>query len=342
MNYLITGGCGFLGSNLAADCIRLGNKVTVLDNLSRLGSSLNLEWIKSTGACTFIHGDVRNQHDVESAVIHTQPDVLFHLAGQVAMTTSLASPMLDFQTNVAGTLHVLEAVRRHTPTCIVIYSSTNKVYGNLEQFRYNESEWRYECEEHPSGFNEDVGLDFHSPYGCSKGAADQYVLDYHRMYGLKNVVFRHSSMYGGRQFSTADQGWIGWFCQKALEQASNVNSKAFSISGNGKQVRDVLHVDDMVRLYHSTVQSIDIAAGHAFNVGGGIGNSLSLLELFKLLNRQLGIHLNFYELDARTSDQRFFVAEIAKVKNMLGWAPQISAAQGVSSMLEWIRELQND
>jgi CDP-paratose 2-epimerase len=340
MNYLITGGCGFLGANLAADCIRLGHTVTVLDNLSRLGSSSNLEWIKSTGACTFIHGDVRNQYDVESAVIRAQPEVLFHLAGQVAMTTSLASPMLDFQTNVAGTLHVLEAVRRHTPSCIVIYSSTNKVYGDLEQFRYCESQWRYECEEHPLGFNEGIGLEFHSPYGCSKGAADQYVLDYHRMYGLKSVVFRHSSMYGGRQYSTADQGWIGWFCQKALEQASSVDSKPFSISGNGKQVRDVLHVDDMLRLYHSAVRRIDMAAGHAFNVGGGIENSLSLLELFKLLNSQLGIHLNFYEIDARTSDQRFFVADISKAKNMLDWVPQVNAVHGISTMLEWIKELQ--
>lgn len=339
MNYLITGGCGFLGANLAVDCLRLGHKVTVLDNLSRIGSSSNLQWIQSHGECRFVHGDVRHQYEVESLVSSIRPDVIFHLAGQVAMTTSLASPMLDFQTNVAGTLHVLEAVRKNAPECLVIYSSTNKVYGDLEQFNYRETESRYECLDYPAGFDEKVGLEFHSPYGCSKGAADQYVLDYHRMYGLKTMVFRHSSMYGGRQFSTADQGWIGWFCSKALDQANASDTEPFSISGNGKQVRDVLHVDDMLLLYHAAVRNIGNAAGHALNVGGGIKNSLSLLELFALLNQQLGINLRFCEIEARKSDQRYFVADISKARAMLEWAPQIDAEHGIASMLKWIKEL---
>ncbi|MBS7808571.1 GDP-mannose 4,6-dehydratase [Variovorax sp. PCZ-1] len=342
MNYLITGGCGFLGSNLAVDCLRRGHTVTVMDNLSRLGSSANLQWIRSQGACRFVHGDVRNQYEVESVVVSAEPDVIFHLAGQVAMTTSLASPILDFQTNVAGTLYVLEAMRKHAPKCAFIYSSTNKVYGDLEQFHYLESHTRYDCVEHPDGFNEDVGLEFHSPYGCSKGAADQYVLDYHRMYGLKTLVFRHSSMYGGRQFSTTDQGWIGWFCQKAIDQASGTDSEPFSISGNGKQVRDVLHVKDMLQLYDAAVCSIDNAAGHAFNIGGGIKNSLSLLELFTVLNEQLGIQLRFFKIDARKSDQRFFVADISKAQAMLNWTPQVDTVNGVASMLKWIKELNDD
>ncbi len=340
MNYLITGGCGFLGANLAVDCLSSGHTVTVFDNLSRLGSSANLQWIRSHGACSFLHGDVRNQYEVESVVAFAKPDVIFHLAGQVAMTTSLASPMLDFQTNVAGTLHVLEAIRKHIPECTLIYSSTNKVYGDLEQFHYRESESRYECIEHPNGFDENVGLEFHSPYGCSKGAADQYVLDYHRMHGLKTLVFRHSSMYGGRQFSTADQGWLGWFCQKALDQLTEADMTSFSISGNGKQVRDVLHVDDMLNLYSAAVRHIDQAAGHAFNVGGGIENSLSLLELFAILKSQLGFDLRYYQIEARKSDQRFFVADISKAQTLLGWTPDVDTTKGVASMLKWIKEFQ--
>ncbi len=213
MKLLITGGCGFLGSNLAAHAIEQGIELCIFDNLCRQGSQNNLQWLRNQGHFEFVHGDIRNSNDVQRALIHIKPDTVFHLAGQVAMTTSISDPRMDFEVNALGTLNLLEGIRLHAPEAVVIYSSTNKVDGNLEQFRYQETDTRYVCVEHPKGFNENVPLDFHSPYGYSKGCAEQYLLDYHRIFGIKTVVFRHSSMYGGRQFSTADQGWIGWFCR---------------------------------------------------------------------------------------------------------------------------------
>ena len=336
MKLLITGGCGFLGSNLAAHALTSGYDVAVFDSLYRDGSLENLRWLKSRGTFRFIHGDIRNQNDVSRLVQEFRPDAIFHLAGQVAMTTSIANPRMDFEVNVLGTHNLLEAVRQFNPQAAVIYSSTNKVYGDLEQYSYRETETRYECIEKSVGFDETTQLDFHSPYGCSKGAADQYMLDYARIFGLKTTVFRHSSMYGGRQFATYDQGWIGWFCQKAVESKNGVLKEPFTISGNGKQVRDVLHADDMIRLYFSALNRIDTAKGQAFNIGGGIDNSLSLLELFALLEELTGVKLDYKKLPPRESDQRVFVADTAKAKRMLGWEPQVSAREGVGRMYEWV------
>jgi CDP-paratose 2-epimerase len=332
---LITGGCGFLGSNLAAHAVAQGMELCLFDNLSRKGSQLNLTWLRSAGRFDFTHGDIRNPNDVNGVVQWFRPDMVFHLAGQVAMTTSITNPRLDFETNALGTLNLLESVRHFAPETGVIYSSTNKVYGDLEQFRYDESLTRYVCADYPSGFSEDVPLDFHSPYGCSKGAADQYLLDYHRIFGMRTVVFRHSSMYGGRQFATVDQGWIGWFCQMAAETRAGLRQERFTISGNGKQVRDVLHAQDMVDLYFAMARYIDKSAGQAFNVGGSMANSLSLLELFALLESEIGVTLPYDNLPARSSDQRVFVADIAKVHAVTGWIPRVSAAEGVLRMLEW-------
>ena len=211
MKLLITGGCGFLGSNLAVHALERGDTLLVFDNLYRTGSLANLDWLRGKGDFRFEHGDIRNQNDIARAVTDFRPDAIFHLAGQVAMTTSIANPRMDFEVNALGTFNLLEAVRQNVPHAPVVYSSTNKVYGDLEQYQYRETATRYECIEKPAGIGEDTPLDFHSPYGCSKGAADQYMLDYARMFGLKTVVFRHSSMYGGRQFATYDQGWVGWF-----------------------------------------------------------------------------------------------------------------------------------
>lgn len=336
MKILITGGCGFLGSNLAAHAIKSGYELVVFDNLYRLGSVDNLEWLRTQGGFKFVHGDIRNSNDITRVISDFKPDVIFHLAGQVAMTTSIANPRMDFEVNVIGSFNLLEVVRQHSPESIVVYSSTNKVYGDLEQFTYKESATRYECIEKPHGFDELVGLDFHSPYGVSKGSADQYMLDYARMFGLKTVVFRHSSMYGGRQFATYDQGWIGWFCTKALEIKSNTLKESFTISGNGKQVRDVLHAKDMVRLYYSAIEYIEQAKGQAFNIGGGIANSLSLLELFEVLNNKLNIEMVYTQLPPRESDQRVFVADITKAYKLLRWKPEVSTDSGVSNMLDWI------
>lgn len=336
MKLLITGGCGFLGSNLASHAIERGDDLVIFDNLYRNGSMANLAWLKERGKFRFEHGDIRDQNNITRLVQSFNPDAIFHLAGQVAMTTSIANPRMDFEVNVIGTHNLLEAVRLYAPNAIVVYSSTNKVYGDLEQYGYRETETRYECIDQPNGFDEVTPLEFHSPYGCSKGAADQYMLDYARIFGLKTVVFRHSSMYGGRQFATYDQGWVGWFCQMAIETKNGVAKEPFTISGNGKQVRDVLHAEDMIRLYFAALYHIEAAGGQAFNIGGGMVNSLSLLELFKLLEELAGAKLKYMKLPPRGSDQKVFVADLSKVKSLLGWVPNVSSREGVAKMVEWV------
>jgi CDP-paratose 2-epimerase len=337
MRLLVTGGCGFLGSNLVADALRRGVEVTVLDNLSRLGADRNRAWLVEQGHFDFMFGDVANPDTVAALVEKTRPDAVYHLAGQVAMTTSISDPRADFETNALGTFNVLEAVRRHAPEAAVVYSSTNKVYGDLEQYRYEEGETRWTCPGHPDGFDEATPLAFASPYGCSKGSADQYALDYARVFGLRTVVFRHSSMYGGRQFATFDQGWIGWFCAEAARVAGG-DAAPISIAGDGKQVRDVLHADDMVALYTAAVEHIAEARGQAFNVGGGMANSLSLLELFAMLGEITGVTLPIRHGPARESDQRMFVADIAKARRLLRWSPRVGAREGIERMMQWTRE----
>ena len=337
MKLLITGGCGFLGSNLASDALVRGDELILFDNLYRNGSCENLNWLQAQGKFTFDHGDIRNQNDITRVIKAFNPDAIFHLAGQVAMTTSIVNPRMDFEVNVMGTHNLLEAVRQYAPNATVVYSSTNKVYGDLEQYTYVELDSRYQCIEHPNGFNEQTQLSFHSPYGCSKGSADQYMLDYARIFGLKTVVFRHSSMYGGRQFATYDQGWVGWFCKKTIETAKDKNVEPFTISGNGKQVRDVLDVDDMKRLYLAAIKHIDNAKGQAFNVGGGIENSLSLLELFVKLQKIANVKLRYKKIAVRESDQRFFVSDLSKTKQLLNWQPVVSAQEGVERMVRWVK-----
>lgn len=336
MKLLVVGGCGFLGSNLAAHGIETGYEVTVFDNLSRLGSSMNLDWLKSLGEFCYIHGDTRNKNDVETMIKENHFDAVFHLAGQVAMTTSIANPYKDFEINTMGAVNLLDSIRKYSPDTAVFFSSTNKVYGDLEQYHYEETESRYVCKEYPNGLDETVPLDFRSPYGCSKGAADQYMLDYHRIFGLKTTVFRHSSMYGSRQFATYDQGWIGWFCEKAIEQYKNPGAEPFTISGNGKQVRDILHAKDMINLYYTALEHVDEVCGEAYNIGGTMEQSLSLLELFDMLNDILRIKMRYKVLPPRQSDQKVFVADITKIHKKTGWMPQVSAREGVSAMVEWV------
>ena len=339
MKYLITGGCGFLGSNIASEILKRNDELIIFDNLYRFGSTQNLEWLRGKGELNFIHGDIRNAGDVENVIKIHKPDVIYHLAGQVAMTTSITDPRMDFEVNALGSFNVLDSIRKYSPETIVIYSSTNKVYGDLEWTRYKETDTRYITPDFPNGFPETITLDFHSPYGCSKGTADQYMLDFHRMFDIKTVVFRHSSMYGGRQFATYDQGWIGWFCQKALETKCGTLKEPFTISGTGKQVRDVLYADDMVSLYLQAVDKIDSAQGQAFNIGGGIKNSLSLLELFSILEKELDTQLEYTNLPPRESDQRVFVSDITKVKEMIGWEPRVGKDVGIRKMIEWVNEV---
>lgn len=336
MRYLITGGGGFVGSNLAAEALARGGELTILDNLSRVGAAENLAWLRRRGAFSFIHGDVRSAEDLDRAVAAVRPQAVFHVAGQVSMLTSLEYPRLDFEVNALGTFNLLEAVRRHCPEAAVLYSSSNKVYGDLGWLRLVETSTRWSAPDHPQGLGEDIPLEFHSPYGCSKGAAEQYLLDYHRMYGLKTAVFRHSSMYGPGQFATFSQGWVGWFCQQAVAAKRGRAGEPFTISGDGKQVRDLLYAEDLVALYFAAADNIEAAQGQAFNIGGGMVNSLSLLELFAFLEAELDVRLDYRRLPERISDQRFFVADDAKATRLLGWSPRVGKEAGLRAMLAWV------
>ncbi len=343
---LVTGGCGFLGSNVAAHFLEQDWQVTVIDALFRQGGEANLNWLRGRagqGQLSFLKQDLADDAAVAQAFRQHGPfDFVCHLAGQVAMTTSIEDPRRDLLTNVLGTFNVLEAVRRLSPDALVAYSSTNKVYGDLDWVRFEETPTRYVAPGCPEGFDESTPLDFASPYGCSKGAADQYVRDWHRNFGLKTVVFRHSSIYGGRQFATFDQGWIGWFCLQAVRQQQALHAgqtpDPFTIAGNGKQVRDVLHGDDLVRLYAAAYERREQVAGQIFNIGGGHANSLSLLELFELLGRLTGITLSFAKNPPRQSDQKVFIADIRKAGRVLGWSPALSKEEGIARMLRWVQE----
>ncbi|MBM3999058.1 MAG: NAD-dependent epimerase/dehydratase family protein [Planctomycetes bacterium] len=341
MTWMITGGCGFVGANLADAMLAAGEDVVILDNLSRAGSRDNLFWLQSRHGhdWRFEPIDIRDDKEVSRCVRDIRPAVVAHLAGQVAMTTSLANPRLDFEVNALGTFQLLDAVRIHSPDSIVLYSSTNKVYGSLENLRYHEKPTRYEAADYPDGFDETLPLDGSSPYGCSKLCAEQYCRDFSRAFGVRTVVFRHSSMYGGRQFATFDQGWIGWFCGKAVE-AERGAEDAFSISGNGKQVRDVLHADDLVRVYRMASDRIATTAGKIYNIGGGMANSLSLIELFDRLERRVGRTLRYRCGPWRAADQKAFVADGGRALADFGWRPLVDASTGLERMLEWSREMQ--
>lgn len=333
MAYLITGGCGFVGCNISAELLRQGKDVVVVDNFTRPGTHINLEWLRTLGAFRFFHADTRVATDVDAIFRAVEVECVFHLAGQVAMTTSLANPRRDFEVNVLGSINVLEAVRLYAPAATVVYASSNKVYGELEECVLEETATRYE----PRGakeINERARLEFFTPYGCSKGAADQYMLEYARNFGVAAVVFRHSTIYGGRQISTFDQGWVGWFCQQAMLSAADPAHR-FTINGNGKQVRDLLHVSDAVRCYLAAHEHAEQGKGQAFNIGGGYRNSMSLLELFQHLQTRLGVTMNYRELPWRANDQKYFVADNSKAGRLLGWEPRMSKKDGIENTIAW-------
>ena len=328
---LITGGAGFIGSNLASHFIKKKYRVTVLDNLSREGSKANLTWLKSIGSFDFINGDIRKFPQLYDAV--ERQDIIFHLAGQVAVTTSVEDPRSDFDINVLGTFNLLEAVRKNKSKAIIIFSSTNKVYGGMDNLSIIEKEGNYLYRDYPFGIAENFGLDFHSPYGCSKGAADQYVRDYARIYDLPTVVLRQSCIYGPRQFGVEDQGWVAWFI------IAIILGKPLTIYGDGKQVRDVLYIDDLVRLFETAVNKIGQARGEVFNVGGGFSNILSVWSGFGPLLEELfqkKIKVKFSEW--RPGDQKVYISDMSKVKSILGWQPEIKVRVGVEKLYNWIKE----
>lgn len=332
--WVITGGAGFIGCHAAARLHAAGHRVVLVDNLSRRGADANLNWLQSQGVDQFIKADIRDASAMKDVLArHADADVVLHLAGQVAVTTSVADPRADFEANALGTFNVLEAVRTAAEgRPAVFYSSTNKVYGNLEHLEVALRDGRYAYADRPLGVDEDERLDFHSPYGCSKGAGDQYVRDYARIYGLKTVVFRQSCIYGTRQFGIEDQGWIAWFSIAATL------GKQFTIFGDGKQIRDALWVEDLIALYQRAWERIDVAQGEVFNVGGGPSNTLSLLELVTAIEGAVGHPLHPGFADWRPGDQRVFVADIRKAKRLLDWSPEVSTAIGIERLLQWVRD----
>lgn len=331
MKYLITGGCGFIGCNFAAKLLDRGDKVIILDNLSRRGSEENLKYLKSLGGkIIFNRADIcRDFIEIEKAV--EKVEAVFHLAGQTAVTTSLIDPRKDFEANCLGTINLLEAIRKSSNKPTLIYASTNKVYGKLEGMEIKKRGNRYCFKNERLGVSEKQQLDFYSPYGCSKGAADQYVRDYSRSFDLKTVVMRQSCIYGPRQFGIEDQGWVAWFT------IASILNKKIVIYGDGKQVRDVLCVDDLFRAWDLAVKNINKVSGEIFNVGGGPNNSLSLLELISYLEKLLQVRVNFNFSDWRLGDQLVYISDISKLNTQLNWKPEISTSQGLKEMIYWIK-----
>lgn len=335
MKILITGGAGFIGCNAAARFLGQGHSVVIVDDLSRRGTERNLEWLKTHGSFTFHRQDIRDTARLNAVMAeHRNVDAVLHLAAQVAVTTSVSDPRTDFEINALGTFNVLEAVRKHCRSAAFVYSSTNKVYGSLEHLPVAEVGGRYQLTTRPLGVAETEPLDFHSPYGCSKGAADQYVVDYARIYDMRTVCLRQSCIYGLRQFGVEDQGWVAWFTIAA------VLGRPISVYGNGLQVRDILFVDDLCELYQLAIENVDRVRGQAYNVGGGPTNQLSLLELLSDLERRVERKLDLTHASMRPGDQPVFVADIQKAKRDLGWAPRTSAMTGVSKLFGWVREHQ--
>ena len=336
-NYLITGGAGFIGSNYVNKLLSRGESVTILDNFSRGGAPRNLDWLEKTfGKDSFrlIRGDVRDASIVAEAARGS--DVIVHLAGQVAVTTSVVNPRDDFENNALGTFNVLEGARLSGKNPIVIYASTNKVYGGMEDVNVVERGERWEYESLPFGAPETQPLDFHSPYGCSKGTGDQYVRDYARIYGLPTVVYRQSCIYGPRQFGIEDQGWVAWFVIAAEM------GRPITIYGDGKQIRDLLNVADLTRAYDLAVEKIDVAAGQVYNLGGGSANTLSIwTEFGPMLEELVGHPIQVARGDWRPGDQRVFVADVRKAERELGWKPQIGVEEGIRKLFEWVRENKN-
>lgn len=331
MKALITGGAGFIGSNLAHRLIREGNQVIVYDDLSRLGTDKNVAWLRAEHGdeWVLIQADIRDFETLRTAA--KDADVIYHLASQVTVTTSVKDPRHDFEVNAWGTFNVLESARLSGRSPIVLYSSTNKVYGGMEDVAVVECETGYAYRDYAFGIPETHPLDFHSPYGCSKGAGDQYVRDYARIFGLPTVVFRQSCIYGPRQFGIEDQGWVAWFLIAA------VTDQAITIFGDGKQVRDVLWVDDLLDLYQAAVDQIETARGRVYNVGGGPENTLAVWsELGPMLEGHLGRKIDVSYDDWRPGDQRIFVADIRKAEQELGWRPRVSKEDGVSRLYDWV------
>jgi CDP-paratose 2-epimerase len=333
---LITGGAGFIGINSARRFLNRGWEVTILDDFSRYGTDTNIAMLEKEhpGACRIVRADVSSDFENLRTEVEKH-DTVLHLAAQVAVTTSIVEPRRDFEVNALGTFNVLEAVRLSKSRPFLVFSSTNKVYGALSHFSVRELETRYVFSDeklNECGVSEEETLDFHSPYGCSKGSADQYVVDYGRIYGLKTVVFRQSCIYGRYQIGVEDQGWVAWFFIAA------VSGKGITIYGNGKQVRDILYVEDLTGLYAAAIEKPDQVSGKAYNVGGGPANTLSLLELLSIFDAEYGLRPSIKYAEPRAGDQYIFVADVGRIGNDIGWRPETSSRRGIKNMAAWIAD----
>ena len=329
---LITGGAGFIGSN-ATRYFRARNwNVTVLDNLSRAGADKNLAWLSEGTTFDLEQIDVRDQARIDDLFSRNRFDAVLHLAAQVAVTTSVADPRTDFGVNAFGTFNVLDAARVHCPEAVFIYASTNKVYGGLAAAKTELRGKRYAYADRPHGISEAEPLDLLSPYGCSKGSADQYVLDFARIYKLPATSFRQSCIYGPRQFGVEDQGWVAWFV------IAGILSREVTIFGDGKQVRDALHVDDLLLAYEAAIRAPDKVARQAFNVGGGPTHVLSLIDLVEMLELHLGRKMKLRRGQWRPGDQQVYVSDIRKLETVLGWRPEVGVSAGVSRLIDWVAQ----
>jgi len=333
-NYFITGGAGFIGANYVRRLLARGEQVTIYDNLSRAGGKINLSWLEESFGKNSFHlivGDVTDADHLSSST--RDADVIVHLAGQVAVTTSVKQPRADFEANALGTFNALEAARCSDRSPIFIYASTNKVYGGMQDARLVEKPTRWLYADLPHGCPEDRQLDFHSPYGASKGSGDQYTRDYARIYGLRSVVFRQSCIYGPRQFGVEDQGWLAWLTIAA------VTGRRITIYGDGKQVRDVLYVDDLLDAYDAAIERIDSVKGQIYNMGGGPENIMSVwAEFGPKLEGLLGRKIEIDRGDWRPGDQRVFYADIRKASHELSWSPKTKLEEGVVKIFQWISE----
>jgi CDP-paratose 2-epimerase len=333
----ISGGAGFIGSNLAKYYYDLGHDILVYDNLSRKGTEVNIKWLaqnsKGKGLFKFVKGDILNLTQLKKNI--KGADIIYHMAAQVAVTTSLTNPTNDFEINAKGTFNMLEAYRLISPDAIFVYASTNKVYGGLDELECIKKGKRYvfAAKAYKNGIAESRLLDFHSPYGCSKGAGDQYVRDYGRVYRLKTIVFRQSCIYGPRQFGNEDQGWVMHFVRTVL------SDHKLKIYGDGYQVRDLLHVSDLIDAYERAIKVVKKGQGLVYNVGGGLANSTSLLEVVSALAKKTKMKIPVSHSAWREGDQKIYISDNSKIMTELSWKPKITVEQGLDDLIVWAKEM---